>query len=79
MTDQKDSVVPADFAELRNLCWNRDPNRPIARAEAFLLYDRNWRFVEEDALSDHERLLVASLEKEFGAGVTMSRWRLARS
>ncbi|MCV9964340.1 hypothetical protein OIU34_20850 [Pararhizobium sp. BT-229] len=75
MIRASDCIVPADFPELRNLCWNRNPNRSITREEAFLLYDRNWRFVDEDSLTDNERSLIDALEGEFGAGLKIGSWR----
>lgn len=58
-----------------NLSWNRNPNRSVSREEAFLLYDRNWRHVDEDALTGPERSLIDALESEFGAGVKIGTWR----
>nr|WP_259183719.1 hypothetical protein [Rhizobium sp. BK176] len=74
MSGKPENIVPAEFPELRRLCWNRDPARPISRHEAFQLYDRNWRFVDDDAIEDHERVLLDSLEQEFGAGAAIGTW-----
>lgn len=41
-------IIPADFPELKRLVWNRDPLRSIAAEEVFALYERNWRFVDQD-------------------------------
>jgi hypothetical protein len=43
--------------------------------EAFLLYDRNWRHVDEDAIAEPERKLIEELEREFGAGAKIGTWR----
>ena len=62
------AIVPAEFPELNALVWNRNPARPIAAEEVFALYERNWRFVDQDNLTDRERLLIAELTAEFGCG-----------
>jgi hypothetical protein len=67
-------IVPAEFSELRGLCWNRNPARPISREEAFQLYDRNWRYVDETTITDNERELIDSLEREFGGGAVIGTW-----
>lgn len=46
----------------------------ITNIRCSTLRDRNWRFVDEQ-LSEQERSLDASLEKEFGVGVTQGKWR----
>jgi len=45
-------VIPARYPELRRLAWNRDPNRPLSGAEAFGLYEANWRHVDQAALQE---------------------------
>jgi hypothetical protein len=61
-------IVPAEFPELKTLVWNRDPARPIAAEEVFALYERNWRFVDQDFLTDKERRLIQELTDEYGHG-----------
>jgi hypothetical protein len=57
-----------EYPELRLLCWNR-AERFIPAAEAFALYERNWRFVDPVALSPAERALIDRLAGRFGNGV----------
>ncbi|CZT34468.1 hypothetical protein [Rhizobium sp. 9140] len=63
-----DKIVPADFPELATLVWNRDPSRPIDADEVFALYERNWRFVDQDRLSETEARLIRELTDTFGHG-----------
>ena len=56
------------YPNLELFCWNR-PAEYIPRDEAFMLYERNWRLVEEDNLLDLERALIEALKNEFGRGV----------
>lgn len=69
---QVEVVVPNAYEGLRELAWNRDPARAISAAEAFALYERNWRHLEGRSLSDAERRLVAELRERFGNGVFLS-------
>ena len=48
-------IVPAEFPELQALAWNRDAARPIPAEEAFALYERNWRFVDQKRLTAREK------------------------
>ncbi|WP_416798214.1 hypothetical protein [Ciceribacter azotifigens] len=61
-------IVPAEFPELGALVWNRDPARPMPARDVFSLYERNWRFVNREHLTDRERLLIDELTEEFGNG-----------
>ena len=43
-----DTFVIGDFPQLRLIAWNRHPHDEITGAEAFDLYERNWRFVGDE-------------------------------
>lgn len=66
------TVVPQEFPELAQLVWNRDPARPIPAAEAFALYERNWRHVDAGHLTRKEADLIHALTDEYGNGVFLS-------
>lgn len=55
----------ADYPQLRDLAWNRSDALIPAR-EAFQLYERNWRLLDQRALDERERELIARLKTEFG-------------
>lgn len=57
-----------DYPQLSDLAWNRRDQFMLAR-EAFQLYERNWRFVDPNALVPEERRLIEHLKAQFGAGV----------
>lgn len=67
MTDA-DTVIPALYAELARLAWNRDPSLPITGQEALGLYEANWRHIEAASLSNQERALIKLLTDRFGGG-----------
>ncbi|MCO5065195.1 MAG: hypothetical protein M9924_12380 [Rhizobiaceae bacterium] len=68
MAEVRTDIIPAAFPELRKLVWNRDPAQPLAAEEAFALYDRNWRFVDQQALTERETILIKDLGHQFGHG-----------
>lgn len=72
MTEFREAIVPAEFPELKRLAWNRDPHRPVAAEEAFALYERNWRFVDREHLTDREARLIRELEKAYVGGFSLS-------
>lgn len=57
-----------DFPQLALLAWNRAV-RTIGEAEAFALYERNWRFVDVGTLTAKETELISRLTAEYGHGV----------
>ena len=57
-----------NFENLRLLAWNRT-GRFVTRAEAFQLYERNWRHVDLNGMSAEERELITKLKQEYGNGV----------
>ena len=56
------------FPQLRDLAWNR-ADEYIPAAEAFQLYERNWRFVDPANLDPDEHALLERLKARFGGGV----------
>jgi hypothetical protein len=68
LMEDVDTVIPARYAELARLAWNRDPSREISGEEAFGLYEANWRHVNVASLSPQERALIDALAVRFGGG-----------
>ena len=58
----------ADYENLAALCWNRRV-RYLSAAEAFRLYERNWRLVDKRAMKPAERALIERLAARYGNGV----------
>lgn len=57
-----------DYPALRQLAWQTPGLEVVTPAEALALYERNWRHVDQAALQDHERALIARLADAFGGG-----------
>jgi len=58
-------VALADYPQLRQLAWQVHGVDALTPAEAWSIYERNWRHVDEATLSDEERALVAGLRLAF--------------
>lgn len=63
------TFIIGDLPQLRLIAWNRNPHDAISGEEAFDLYERNWRFVDEAAMSPRERAVVDRLTREYGKGI----------
>jgi hypothetical protein len=61
----------ADFPQLRMLAWSRPAEACVDEAEAFALYEANWRFIELDKLETPEADLIKRLTREHGAGLLL--------
>jgi len=58
-----------NFPQLRDLCWNRPANTVLDGREALAIYERNWRFIDKEALDREERNLLDRLVTRYGNGV----------
>lgn len=65
---RKETVCIADYPQLALLAWQR--RSPVIDAEeAFALYESNWRFVDDETLTNQERALIERLTEAYGKGV----------
>lgn len=60
-----------DYPQLQQLAWNLSESAQLAPAEAFQLYERNWRHVDQAAMTPREKTLVGKLTKTIGKGVML--------
>lgn len=58
----------SDYPQLKQLAWQLDDTTLLAPQEAFNLYERNWRHLDQDALLPHEQALITALQQAFGEG-----------
>lgn len=57
-----------DYPELKLIAWH--VNAPqIDEEAAFAIYERNWRYIDHERLSDCEKALIEKLAERFGRGV----------
>ncbi|MDH6267293.1 hypothetical protein M2360_002690 [Rhizobium sp. SG_E_25_P2] len=71
MIDAASMVRPADYPALSRLIWNGEPDRAIPAQEAFSIYERNWRHLDQSQLSRREADLIAALTDVFGQGILL--------
>jgi len=61
-------VEIAAWPQLREICWSRH-DRWISGADALAIYERNWRFVSRESLTEAEARLIRDLAGRHGNGV----------
>lgn len=61
-------IAVARYPQLRLIAWNRADDAVITPDEAFNLYERNWRHVDQSRLSDQEQQLIDHLTRTVGQG-----------
>jgi hypothetical protein len=59
----------ADYPQLKLIAWNRHGHDLVEEEEALALYERNWRYVDENMLNEEERQLIGRLAEQYGNGV----------
>jgi len=64
-------VRVANHPALRQLAWGLHDEHITAR-EAFALYERNWKHVDQSQLDLQEAAFIAALTQRYGAGVMLN-------
>lgn len=54
--------------QLKRIGWHIHGINGLPAKDALNLYERNWRHVDQKAMTDHERHVVSKLVKDFGNG-----------
>ncbi len=62
------NVVVKNYPQLRQLCWNRPDDAVVDGEVALALYERNWRFVQQDEITPDEQALLDMLVAKYGNG-----------
>lgn len=55
-----------DYPQLRQLAWQVHGTDTLTPTEALGIYERNWRHIDEAALSENERQLIDALKLGLG-------------
>lgn len=58
----------SEYPQLRLLAWNLTEDAVLTPEQAFSLYERNWRHIDQSALCGAERRLIEDLIKTVGNG-----------
>ena len=59
----------AKYPQLKSIAWSLADDAEIGPAEAFQLYERNWRHVDTASMEPAERALLGKLTATIGKGV----------
>lgn len=72
-TVNREEWIPAliflnNYPQLKQLAWQVQGAETLSPTEAWDIYERNWRHLDELALTVHERQLIDALRLAFGSG-----------
>jgi transcriptional regulator with XRE-family HTH domain len=67
-TGETSRVALADYPQLRRLAWQFQGVSEVTAAEALDLYERNWRHIDQSALTPLEQALIQRLLAQTGRG-----------
>jgi len=62
-------VRVANYPALRSLLWSGRRPELLPAGEAFRLYERHWRFIDEGRLDGREAALIERLKQRHGKGL----------
>ena len=63
------TVRVGDYPQLHAIAWQLRADTELTDTEALQLYERNWRHVDQDAMTDDERAFVQQLADKHSGGV----------
>lgn len=66
------NVRVKQYPQLRQLCWSRPDDAVVDGETALALYERNWRFVDQEAITPRERKLLDLLVATHGGGLMLT-------
>jgi len=72
-TEQREGWIPArirliDYPQLKQLAWHVQGAETLSPKEAWDIYERNWRHLDEPSLTENEQHLIDTLRVAFGGG-----------
>lgn len=62
------TVTVGDYPGLRALAWQTDAGTTITETEALNLYERGWRHLDQEALTDDEKAFIQHLADTYSNG-----------
>lgn len=62
------TVTVGDYPGLRELAWQTEAGTVITETEALNLYERGWRHLDRDALTDREKAFIQHLADAYSNG-----------
>ena len=65
------TVKLIDYPALRQLAWQTTDDTEITEVEALNIYERGWRHLDHDALTDREKLFIQHLADTYSHGALL--------
>ena len=65
------TVRVGDYPQLQAIAWQLRADTELSGVDALHLYERNWRHVDQSAISDEERALIQQLADTHSMGVLL--------
>ncbi|MFB9312671.1 helix-turn-helix domain-containing protein [Nocardioides plantarum] len=65
---ERTPVQVGDYPGLRALAWQTDAGTTITESEALNLYERGWRHLDQQSLTDRERAFIQHLADTYSHG-----------
>lgn len=62
------NIQLSNFPQLRQLAWQVSHEEKLTPLEAWSIYERNWRHLDQTAFTNEERQLVKALQQAVGGG-----------
>lgn len=62
------TIAVGDYPGLRSLAWQTDAGTTITETEALNLYERGWRHLDHETLTDQERAFIQHLADAYSNG-----------
>ncbi len=62
------TITVGDYPGLRTLAWQTDAGTTVTETEALNLYERGWRHLNQEALTDHEKAFIQHLADAYSNG-----------
>ena len=62
-------ITLRNYPQLQALLWNRTNKETVEEADAFALYERNWKHIDVNTLTATELQLINELTVKYGHGV----------
>ena len=65
------TVLVGNYPGLRRLAWQTDAGTEITETEALNLYERGWRHLDQEALTDREKAFIQHLADTYSHGALL--------
>lgn len=68
---EKKTITVGDYPGLRSLAWQTEAGTTITETEALNLYERGWRHLDQQTLTDREKAFIQHLADTYSNGALL--------